>query len=146
MNMLENASTLFESKHWRAVLHKDQTYLGRAIIVSKSSRAALSVVTGEEWEDLRLHVIQPYESAVKNSFGATMFNWACLMNLAYQNDPPNPQVHWHVRPRYRVGAVVMGEYFDDPNFGQHYAFPTDRTPSETVMQEIARQIQTALSK
>lgn len=110
---------IFESKHWEVTLSGDQLYLGRAYVSCKTKRESLSELTEEEFSDLHA-VIKKYESLLKNTFKATLFNWSCLMNHAYREKPYTPQVHFHVRPRYEKEVSVSGVIFNDPNFGDHY--------------------------
>ena len=70
-------------------------------------------------------VIKKYEAAVKEAFGADLCNWSCLMNVAFRDLDPQPQVHWHVRPRYSKSVIVQGKEYYDPNFGMHYDISLD---------------------
>ena len=110
---------IFESKHWEVTLSGNQLYLGRAYVFCKTKRASLSELTSEEFSDLH-SVIKKYEALLKKTFGATLFNWACLMNHAYREKPYSPQLHFHSRPRYEKEAQVGDTVFNDPNFGDHY--------------------------
>jgi len=110
---------IFESEYWKVDLSNDQLYLGRAYIICKTKRESLSELTDEEFSDLHI-VIKKYESLLKKTFGATLFNWTCLMNHAYRGKPYTPKVHFHVRPRYEKEVPVGGILFKDLNFGDHY--------------------------
>lgn len=110
---------IFESKHWEVTLSGDQLYLGRAYAICKTKRESLSGLTDDEFSDLHT-VIKKYESLLKETFGATLFNWTCLMNHAYREKPYTPQVHFHVRPRYEKEVNVGGLVFKETNFGDHY--------------------------
>jgi diadenosine tetraphosphate (Ap4A) HIT family hydrolase len=104
----------------------DQTYLGRSVVVLKRENCGdLAELTKEEMLDF-LELVGRLENAFRKAFNATMFNWSCLMNLAYQNVPPDPHVHWHFRPRYDHTVTFFGLDFIDPNFGKHYDLSTDR--------------------
>lgn len=109
---------IFETQHWRIELAEEQLYLGRAYVACKVKRASLSELTDEEFTDLH-NAIKRYEALLATTFGATLFNWSCLMNHAFRQKPYAPQVHFHVRPRYDKDVVVGGEVFHDPNFGDH---------------------------
>jgi len=61
-----------------------------------------------------------FEVAAPSAFGARLVNWTCLMNNAYQNDPPDPQVHWHATPRYSKVVEFAGKTWIDELFGHHY--------------------------
>lgn len=134
---MENDLLLWETKYWRVILADDQRYVGRAVIVAKTpERMSLSELTPDEWADFSTNVVRVYEAAVKKAFGAELSNWTCLMNLAYRNDPPDPHVHWHVRPRYRHPVEIDGEAYPDHEFGDHYAF----RPAKTVSAQRAEMI------
>ena len=124
---------IFESKYWEVTLSGDQLYLGRSYVTCKTKRTSLSELSEEEFFDLH-GVIKKYESLLKKTFGATLFNWACLMNHAYREKPYTPQVHFHVRPRYEEEVVIGRRVFKDKNFGNHYSLQdtmADRVPEET---------------
>lgn len=123
---------IFESKYWKVELSRDQLYLGRAYVICKIKRESLSDLTDEEFLDLHV-AIKKYESLLKKTFEATLFNWTCLMNHAYREKPYTPQVHLHVRPRYEKEVEIGGIVFNDPNFGDHYHLQdsmSNRVPEE----------------
>ena len=82
------------------------------------------------------------EKSVKRAFDADLFNWTCLMNLAYLNNPPNPHVHWHFRPRYHHLIKFSGLTFKDPEFGHHYSREHERSfeVTTTIQQKIIEEI------
>jgi len=112
--------TFIETEYWSVSLNeKDQRYLGRSYVSLKRPCSSLSDLTELEIIDF-LKVVKKFESIMKETFGATMFNWSCLMNNAYQEVNAHPQVHWHVRPRYEKPIELFGETFIDEEFGHHY--------------------------
>lgn len=132
---------IVETKHWKVELNsRDQTYLGRCYVTAQRDVGAMSDLTKEEWIDFAA-VVKNLERACVVAFGATMFNWTCLMNLAYQNDPPDPQVHWHFRPRYNGQVIFAEKTFEDTAFGQHYLSGTERKVSNELQARIVQQIQ-----
>ena len=130
---------ILESEYFKVILSYDQTYLGRCVIELKRHCGSLSKVTKEEWLDFT-EVVKKLESALTKAFGATMFNWTCLMNNAYKNNPPNPHVHWHFRPRYNHEIKFAGLTFEDTEFGKHYSQKTKREVSEEVKKQIIKRI------
>jgi len=92
--------------------------------------------------------IKKLETAVKKTFKPSLFNWTCLMNLAYQNNPPNPHIHWHFLPRYSHKVKFNGLIFDDLEFGNHYAREKERSRivSEKIKNEIIEVIHEALKR
>lgn len=135
---------LFETEHWKVILMDEQSYLGRSVVVLKGSRGDLADLSEEELIDF-LGVVRRYESLLRRVFGATMFNWACLMNNAYQDPDPKPHVHWHVRPRYKDPVHLAGEVFEDPNFGHHYLRGSegDKIVSSELLQKISETLRFA---
>lgn len=115
-----------ETKHWKVFLNPEQAYLGRCVVILKRHCGALTFMTDEEWGDF-ITLVKRLESACKKSLGATLFNWTCLMNKSYQNKPPNPHVHWHLRPRYNKSLKLFGVTFEDTEFGHHYARELERS-------------------
>lgn len=131
---------IFETEHWTVILNaEDQTYIGRCVVVAKRSVRSMSGLTDEEWLDFA-KVVKRLEAACRKAFGATMFNWDCLMNNAYREPTPKPQVHWHFRPRYAKPVQFSGETFTDTEFGSLYARGTDRKVNSELASKIAAAI------
>ena len=72
-----------------------------------------------------------------------MFNWSCLMNDAFKDSSPKPQVHWHFRPRYENPVEIGGHVFKDSNFGHHYLRGADE---KIVSKEILKAINDKLQE
>lgn len=124
-----------ENTHWHVLLSRKQTYLGRSMVILKRHCADLAELTPDEWNDLFL-TIQKTEKVLRDAFDVTVFNWACFMNHAFQKQPYNPHVHWHVWPRYDHSVNIAGRIFTDEAFGHHY---NDRNDVE-VEKEVKREI------
>ncbi len=136
--IVEEADLIYETDFWRVIVAIDQTYLGRCVIVLKRDCGDLSEVSHEEMLDFLDNVVVKTEKALRKAFGATLFNWGCLMNNAFQEENPKPQVHWHLRPRYQTAPIVLGEAFTDPNFGHHYERGVERKVTPEVKAEIIK--------
>lgn len=135
-----NKYLLFQTDHYKVFLNEeDQYYLGRSVAVLKRKSPNLSDITPEEWVDLGL-VVRIFEDALKKTFGPTNFNWSCTMNTSYKNDPPNPQVYWHVRPRYSSSVNFKSRVFKDNLFGSHYQVRKLLILDEKYLSEIAQEI------
>jgi diadenosine tetraphosphate (Ap4A) HIT family hydrolase len=124
---------LAETDHWLIILAPDQRNLGTCVVAIKRDETELSGLTGEEWADLAI-VVKKLESAVKRAFNSTMFNWGCLMNSSYLENPPCPHLHWHFIPRYREPVEFQEKTFDDPCFGQSTMH--DRRKSFSISDEL----------
>ena len=126
---------IYETKYWRVVLASDQRYLGRCFVALKRHCGNLAELKKEEWLDFA-ELAKKLEAALKKAFDATMFNWTCLMNNAYQEAHPNPHVHWHFRPRYNHKVKFAGLIFEDEEFGHHY----DNVKSKEISTETKNKI------
>jgi diadenosine tetraphosphate (Ap4A) HIT family hydrolase len=135
---------IYETKFWNIELSTEQYYLGRCYIVLKRECQELSSLTEEEFSDL-LVIIKDLEKALKKAFGANMFNWTCMMNDAWKDtNDRKPQVHFHMRPRYKDKVEINGTIFEDKEFAHHYIRKIEKDISEEVTQEIIKKIQEAL--
>lgn len=129
-----------ETNFWKVILMPDQTYLGYCVVsLLRRDCGDLADLNSEEIADF-FKLAKKLEDAFRQAFNATMFNWACLMNFAYQNNPPDPHVHWHFRPRYNHVVKFAGLEFVDPNFGHHYQPSTMREVDLGVREKIVEEI------
>lgn len=138
----EVAMRLLEGEYWRATLRQaDQSLLGTTFVTAKRHVPALSELHQDEWlEFARLNT--QLERATKLAFGAQVINTACLMNLAFRNQPPTPpHVHWHLKPRYAEPVEFAGITFTDPQFGayldgKHTRLPVDNKVAGEIVAAI----------
>lgn len=130
VNNIDLDANILSTNYWHVILSPDQGYLGRSYVTLRDHKASLSDLSDEEWDDYRA-IVRRLEKACKKGLGATLSNWTCLMNNAYQEKPSYPHVHWHFRPRYESDVTVNGTAFKDPDFGFHY----NREQKQTVDQE-----------
>ena len=130
-----------ESPCWLIILAPDQRNLGTCVVALKRDEKELSGLSSEEWSDLAT-VVKKLESAVKKAFDATMFNWGCLMNSSYLEDPPCPHLHWHFIPRYQNPVEFEGKVFYDPCFGKSTMY--DRGKSVKLSDQFKEKIKTRI--
>ncbi len=127
---------IFETDHWVLLLRNDdQAYLGRGIARLKRHCGDIAELNESEWRDL-LQLIKRYEAIIRKKFGASLFNWTCLMNDAFKVTPANPHVHFHVRPRYKGKVEFAGVIFEDKEFGHHYDNKKKFEPPQDVLEKI----------
>ena len=131
---------IFSTDYWLVALSKDQSTIGRSYVSLKDHRGSLSELSSEQWSDF-IQIVKRVETGWHKAFGAAPINWACMMNFAYQNTPPNPHVHWHVRPRYAQKIALAGINFDDTTFGYHYDPKFRRELDEVTLQKIVQELQ-----
>ena len=110
----------------------------------REHKGDLASLSDEEWLDFA-QVTKGLERAIRNAFGADMFNWSCLMNDAYKKDPPSPHVHWHVRPRYKDPVEFEGMTFNDNDFAHHYDRSEPDKAGQELQDAIANKLRSALN-
>jgi diadenosine tetraphosphate (Ap4A) HIT family hydrolase len=136
-------ATLLTTDYWVVNLAPDQGYLGRAHVTLREHKANLSDLSDEEWVDYK-NIVRRLETACSKGLGATLFNWSCLMNNAYQQKPYNAHVHWHFRPRYKSSITLNELIFEDPQFGFHYDREQRRTVDDETFRVIIEKVKTCL--
>lgn len=127
---------IYETNYWIVKLTDNQNTIGRCVIDVKSNCGEISKLSKEEWGDFRENVVIKLENVMKKAFGATMFNWSCLMNNAFKKKNPEPHVHFHFRPRYKNPVNFKGKIFSDKDFAHHY----DRTDTLEVSDDMFKAI------
>lgn len=105
---------LYKGKNWNIIFGDwCQEFVGYCII--GNDKESLSELTKEAWEELGM-LEKELERVCKKVFGATMFNFACLMNNAYR-DNEKPLVHFHFIPRYKKEINIFNKKYKDKHFG-----------------------------
>lgn len=108
---------LYKGKNWDVIFGDwCQEFIGYCII--GNDKESLSELTPEAWEELG-KLEKELERVCKKVFGATMFNFACLMNNAYR-DNEQPYVHYHFVPRYKDELNLFGKVYKDKHFGYNF--------------------------
>ncbi len=134
---------IHESQYWRVVLAPNQSLVGRCAVCLKRHCGDVAETSPEEILDW-LKIVSKMETALRNAFKATMFNWSCYMNFAYREDPPDPHIHWWMVPRYDH-PVKLGELiFEDIHFGEPYDHALWRDVSKEIRNGIAESIRRSI--
>lgn len=115
---------LFESEIWSIYLADIQDYVGRCILVLNRHCESISELNLSEWIELKA-IINKLEQCYRELLGAELCNWSCLMNDFYKALNPNPHLHIHVRPRLKNPIKINSNYYEDTEFGHHYALKKD---------------------
>ena len=108
---------LYKGKTWEVVFGEwSQEFIGYSII--SCNKESLSDLTNDDW--LELGVLEKeLERVCQKLFGATMFNFSCLMNNAYR-DNEKPHVHFHFIPRYKNAVNLFNKKYIDKHFGYNF--------------------------
>ena len=108
---------LYKGKTWKVIFAEwCQEFVGDCII--SCSKESLSELTDDDWKELG-KLEKELERVSKKLFGATMFNFACLMNNAYK-DKETPHVHFHFIPRYKNELKLFNKVYKDKHFGYNF--------------------------
>ncbi len=135
---------LYQTDYWRLVLSHDQAYLGRSFLVLKDHKESLSDLAAEEWRDYQqlVRLIESsYEKALRSG---RPFNWACLMNNAFQAEPSHPHVHWHLWPRHAQPVTIGKTTFTDPEYAHHHDFDRKQQADDETFALIFKKLRAVL--
>lgn len=101
-------TVLKEYENWVVLLRPKQVTLGTVVIANKSKATFLGEINETEWSEFSL-VAREVELALINTFGAEKFNYLALMMK-------DPNVHFHVAPRYSKPVIFENETFEDKDW------------------------------
>src|SRR5664280_329187 len=135
--------TIAEKKYWKIFLAPSQRYLGTCVIAIKRHCSSLSELDNNEWMEFS-KIVREMEFVLDEIFKPTLFNWSCFKNAAYRIENPDPEVHWHLIPRYDREIKFQGIKFEDPDFGyipQPVKLGIPEKISETMVNRIKANLQ-----
>lgn len=110
-----------EYEHWVVLLRPAQATLGALILACKDEAKRYSEITPEAFSEMGV-VIVDTERALASLFDYQKLNYLMLMMV-------DPDVHYHVLPRYDLDQTYAGATFSDPgwpgppNIGHANAIP-----------------------
>ena len=123
---------LKEFKKWTVVLRPQQVTLGSLVIVCKEGATAFSQISRDAFAELR-DITQFIEPKLGGAFSYEKINYLMLMMV-------DPDVHFHVIPRYSTSKHFKGQEFVDhgwpgpPNLKQITS--TDMATNEAILKAI----------
>jgi diadenosine tetraphosphate (Ap4A) HIT family hydrolase len=110
---------ILDGEQWAIVLNEDQSLLGRCFLLLKRPETDVTALMNEELSDL-WEQARRVKRALEAEWEPDHFNYAFLMNV-------DPQVHFHIIPRYERRREFAGGTYADPEFGKHYGIGPART-------------------
>lgn len=100
---------LKEYEHWVVLFRDKQVTIGSVIIMSKHlSEDSLGSLPPDAWKQFG-EVCRDVEHWLTSLFGAEKFNYLALMM-------DDPEVHFHVIPRYSKPVLFADQEFIDPDW------------------------------
>lgn len=94
-----------EYQYWRVLVRSGQVTLGSLILICREEVTAFSQISKEAHNELKI-AIQDIERILNELFGNKKINYLMLMMH-------DPEVHFHVLPRYSEDKEFSGIIFKD---------------------------------
>jgi diadenosine tetraphosphate (Ap4A) HIT family hydrolase len=92
-------------RYWLVQLRPQQVTLGSLVLIAKENATAFAHLSPEAFSELKT-VTAELESALKSAFNYDKLNYLMLMMV-------DPDVHFHVIPRYNSPRFWAGQEFSD---------------------------------
>ena len=121
-----------EYQHWALLLRPQQATLGALVLVCKDPAVAFSQISTAACTELK-EITTAVETSLKKKFSYDKINYLMLMMV-------DPDVHFHVLPRYAGPRTFNGQDFFD--FG--WPGPPDLSRENPVDRNMQQNILTAL--
>lgn len=99
---------IWEYEHWIVLLRPQQVTLGALILACKDPATAFSAITQEAFTELA-EATRHIEGTLAKRFRYDKLNYLMLMMV-------DPDVHFHVIPRYGRAITFGGVSFEDPGW------------------------------
>ncbi len=99
---------IHEYEHWYVVLRPKQATLGALVLIAKSEATAFSDLPAEAYSEMET-ITKNIEQTLKDLFDYDKINYLMLMMV-------DPQVHFHVLPRYEHTQSYENHSFTDPGW------------------------------
>ena len=99
---------IWEYEHWLVLLREPQATLGSLVLCAKADVTEFSALPAEAFVEMEL-VIGEIEQALKAAFAYDKINYMMLMMV-------DPNVHFHVIPRYSEAQSACGLTIPDPGW------------------------------
>ena len=122
-------SVLRDFDHWTVLLRPKQATLGALVLACKQPVNEFGQVSAEGFAELQ-RVIKALEQALKQAFAYDKLNYLMLMMV-------DPDVHFHVLPRYATVKQFAGLDFADPAWPGPPEITYCTETDSTVQAEIA---------
>ncbi len=126
-------SCVKEFQHWAILLRPQQVTLGSLILICREDATAFSKISPEAFTELP-DIIREMEANVTNAFAYTKINYLMLMMV-------DPEVHFHVIPRYDSPRTVFQQQFLDHGWPGPPDLKNSNSISPDVQQEILAHLQ-----
>lgn len=100
-----DSNLILSYHHWHVLLRFQQPTLGSLILICKGAYSAFSDLPAAASHEMH-EIIPQIEQILKSEFNYSKINYLMLMML-------DPEVHFHIIPRYESGADFEGKVYQD---------------------------------
>jgi diadenosine tetraphosphate (Ap4A) HIT family hydrolase len=129
------AARIAQTCHWTVLLRPKQPTLGSLVLVCREPVSAFSELSAEAYADLRA-VIRCVEPALREVSAYQRINYLMLMMV-------DPDVHFHVIPRYEGSRHFMGADFRDAGWPGPPDLQTALTPETDARDALLERLRAA---
>ena len=129
------ATLIGETGHWSVLLRPQQVTLGALVLVCREEAAAFGAVSPAAFADLHAAVSR-IEPILRDFVGYEKINYLMLMMV-------DPDVHFHVIPRYEGARTHLGQSFPDAGWPGPPALGQAVEPEEAVRESLIRGLREA---
>ena len=126
-----------ETNHWLVLVRPKQPTFGALVLVCKEPAAAFSEVSSAGFADLQA-VVRGIERLLKRTVDYAKLNYLMLMMV-------DPDVHFHVIPRYEGERIHDGQAFPDAGWPGQPALATAVELGDEALQALTATLRDAWS-
>lgn len=101
-------SVIAEYEHWAVLLRPQQATLGALVMVCRENVTAFAAISPAAFAEMD-RVVRAVEASLARAFSYEKINYLMLMMV-------DPNVHFHVLPRYSGPREFAGVTFTDPGW------------------------------
>ena len=119
---------LKEFSQWVVLLRTQQVTLGSLVLICREEATAFSQISAEAFTELP-KIIREIETNVSRTFAYSKINYLMLMMV-------DPEVHFHVIPRYDTPRLFSQQQFSDHG----WPGPPDLKNANDISEEVYQNI------
>jgi diadenosine tetraphosphate (Ap4A) HIT family hydrolase len=124
-----------QTAYWTILLRPRQPTLGALVVVCREDVTAFSQVSAAAFADLQ-QVVQRVEGCLRHVVAYERINYLMLMMV-------DPDVHFHVIPRYSAPRELDGQRFEDTGWPGPPALEPAVVPDATTRALLLQQLRNA---
>jgi diadenosine tetraphosphate (Ap4A) HIT family hydrolase len=132
------ATRIAQTERWTVLLRPKQPTLGSLVLVCREPVKAFSALSAEAFAELQ-SVVQRVEATLREVVAYERINYLMLMMV-------DPDVHFHVIPRYSGTRTFAGMEYRDAGWPGVPMLDAAVTPDEAARDQLLAQLRAAWSR